>query len=177
MVRSRLSSLRRIRTVIYELLVRDWDAERDFDAVTERLDHLEWLGITAIELMPVSEFDGNTSWGYNPGPRFAVDKRMGRRNHSSGSSTRRTIAGLRSFWMWCPTTASVWIPCSGCTRTRTEARQRATRGTMRTRSIPSGWALISTTAIRGRVNSGSGCWISGLRSSMSTATGLTCPRA
>ena len=65
------------RLVIYELLVRDWDAARDFVAVTERLDHLEWLGITAIELMPVSEFDGNSSWGYNPGPRFAVDKAYG----------------------------------------------------------------------------------------------------
>lgn len=65
------------RLVIYELLVRDWDAARDFDAVVERLDHLEWLGITAIELMPVSEFDGNTSWGYNPGPRLAVDKAYG----------------------------------------------------------------------------------------------------
>ena len=65
------------RLVIYELLVRDWDAERDFDAVTQRMDHLAWLGITAIELMPVSEFDGNTSWGYNPGPRLAVDKQYG----------------------------------------------------------------------------------------------------
>ena len=41
------------RLVIYELLVRDWDAAKDFDAVVDRLDHLEWLGITAIELMPV----------------------------------------------------------------------------------------------------------------------------
>ena len=62
--------------VIYELLVRDWDAAKDFDAVVDRLD-VEWLGITAIELMPVSEFDGNSSWGYNPGPRFAVDKAYG----------------------------------------------------------------------------------------------------
>ncbi|MBL6645948.1 MAG: hypothetical protein ISP55_05810 [Flavobacteriales bacterium] len=65
------------RLVIYELLVRDWDAERDFGNVLARLDYLEWLGINAIELMPVSEFDGNTSWGYNPGPRFAVDKAYG----------------------------------------------------------------------------------------------------
>lgn len=65
------------RLVIYELLVRDWDAAQDFDAVRARLDHLQWLGITAIELMPVSEFDGNSSWGYNPGPRFAVDKAYG----------------------------------------------------------------------------------------------------
>jgi len=65
------------RLVIYELLVRDWDAERDFGDVIDRLDYLQWLGINAIELMPVSEFDGNSSWGYNPGPRFAVDKAYG----------------------------------------------------------------------------------------------------
>lgn len=65
------------RLVIYELLVRDWDASRDFNAVVERMDHLEWLGVTAIEIMPVSEFDGNTSWGYNPSNRFAVDKAYG----------------------------------------------------------------------------------------------------
>ena len=65
------------RLVIYELLVRDWDAQRDFGDVIDRLDYLEWLGINAIELMPVSEFDGNTSWGYNPGPRLAVDKAYG----------------------------------------------------------------------------------------------------
>ncbi|MDG1381899.1 MAG: alpha-amylase family glycosyl hydrolase, partial [Flavobacteriales bacterium] len=65
------------RLVIYELLVRDWDDAQTFDAVSQRMDHLAWLGITAIELMPVSEFDGNLSWGYNPGPRFAVDKAYG----------------------------------------------------------------------------------------------------
>jgi len=65
------------RLVIYEILVRDWDAARDFDAVVERLDHLVWLGVSAIELMPVSEFDGNLSWGYNPGPRMALDKAYG----------------------------------------------------------------------------------------------------
>ena len=74
------------RLVIYELLVRDWDAAKDFDAVLDRLDHLEWLGITAIELMPVSEFDGNSSWGYNPGPRFAVDKAYG-----TGAALKRLV--------------------------------------------------------------------------------------
>ena len=39
------------RLVIYELLVRDWDAERDFGDVIDRLDYLQWLGINAIESM------------------------------------------------------------------------------------------------------------------------------
>ena len=42
-----------------------------------KLDYLEGLGINAIELMPVQEFDGNDSWGYNPCFFFAMDKAYG----------------------------------------------------------------------------------------------------
>ncbi len=63
--------------VIYELLIRDFDALHSFDAVTARLDYLVALGINAIELMPVSEFDGNNSWGYNPSFHMALDKYYG----------------------------------------------------------------------------------------------------
>ncbi|WP_142785124.1 alpha-amylase family glycosyl hydrolase [Changchengzhania lutea] len=63
--------------VIYELLVRDFDELHSFDAVKARLDYLEDLGINAIELMPVSEFDGNLSWGYNPSFHMALDKYYG----------------------------------------------------------------------------------------------------
>lgn len=63
--------------VIYELLVRDFDARHSFAAVEERLDYLEQLGINAIELMPVNEFDGNESWGYNPSFHMALDKYYG----------------------------------------------------------------------------------------------------
>jgi 1,4-alpha-glucan branching enzyme len=67
--------------VVYELLVRDFDDRRTFKAVTERLDYLKDLGINAIELMPVKEFEGNISWGYNPSFFFAVDKFYGPKNH------------------------------------------------------------------------------------------------
>ncbi|MHA7057970.1 alpha-amylase family glycosyl hydrolase [Aquimarina sp. M1] len=63
--------------VIYELLIRDFDALHSFDAVKARLDYLEDLGVNAIELMPVSEFDGNISWGYNPSFHMALDKYYG----------------------------------------------------------------------------------------------------
>lgn len=63
--------------VIYELLIRDFTDERTFNAVTERLDYLQGLGVNAIELMPVMEFEGNISWGYNPAFMFAVDKYYG----------------------------------------------------------------------------------------------------
>lgn len=67
--------------VVYELLVRDFDDRRTFKAVTERLDYLKSLGINAIELMPIQEFEGNLSWGYNPSFFFAVDKFYGPKNH------------------------------------------------------------------------------------------------
>ncbi len=63
--------------VIYELLIRDFDALHSFDAVKARLDYLQTLGINAIELMPVNEFDGNESWGYNPSFHMALDKYYG----------------------------------------------------------------------------------------------------
>ena len=65
---------------IYELLVRDFVSEHSFDAVRAKLDYLDTLGINSIELMPVNEFDGNLSWGYNPCYYFAVDKYYGTEN-------------------------------------------------------------------------------------------------
>ncbi len=62
---------------IYELLIRDFTEQRTINAVTEKLDYLETLGINAIELMPIQEFDGNDSWGYNPCFYFAADKAYG----------------------------------------------------------------------------------------------------
>ncbi|MEP2132587.1 MAG: alpha-amylase family glycosyl hydrolase [Algoriphagus sp.] len=66
--------------VIYELLVRDFDDRRSYKAVESRLDYLKELGVNAIELMPVGEFEGNLSWGYNPSFFFAPDKYYGTKN-------------------------------------------------------------------------------------------------
>ncbi|MFD1314824.1 alpha-amylase family glycosyl hydrolase [Namhaeicola litoreus] len=66
--------------VIYELLLRDFDVLHSFNAVKERLDYLVELGVNTIELMPVSEFDGNESWGYNPAFHMALDKYYGTPN-------------------------------------------------------------------------------------------------
>ena len=63
--------------VIYELLIRDFDELHSFDAVKSRLDYLQNLGINAIEFMPIMEFDGNESWGYNPSFHMALDKYYG----------------------------------------------------------------------------------------------------
>ena len=66
--------------VIYELLVRDFDEGSNYQAVIDRLDYLQALGINAIQLMPIMEFDGNLSWGYNPAYFFAPDKYYGTKN-------------------------------------------------------------------------------------------------
>ncbi|WP_189360385.1 alpha-amylase family glycosyl hydrolase [Algibacter mikhailovii] len=66
--------------VVYELLIRDFDKLHSFDAVKSRLDYLQDLGINAIEFMPLNEFDGNESWGYNPSFHMALDKYYGTQN-------------------------------------------------------------------------------------------------
>ena len=63
--------------VIYELLVRDFLAAHDYDTLIDSLDYLQRLGVNAIELMPVNEFEGNESWGYNTSFYFAPDKYYG----------------------------------------------------------------------------------------------------
>ena len=66
--------------VIYELWVGDFTSGHTFNDVIDTLGYLKRLGINAIELMPVSEFEGNISWGYNPNYYFAVDKYYGPKN-------------------------------------------------------------------------------------------------
>jgi glycosidase len=63
--------------VIYELLVRDFIAKHDYKTLTDTLDYLTRLGVNAIELMPIQEFEGNLSWGYNSVYYFAPDKYYG----------------------------------------------------------------------------------------------------
>lgn len=63
--------------VIYELLIRDFTTEHSYASTLAKLDYLVNMGINAIELMPVNEFEGNLSWGYNPSFYFAADKYYG----------------------------------------------------------------------------------------------------
>jgi 1,4-alpha-glucan branching enzyme len=62
---------------IYELHFRDFTEEGSYLAGVDRLDYLKGLGVNAIHVMPVSEFEGNSSWGYNPNFYFATDKAYG----------------------------------------------------------------------------------------------------
>lgn len=63
--------------VIYELHLRDFTDTGDINGAMGKLAYLKEMGVNAIELMPVQEFDGNDSWGYNPCFFFAMDKAYG----------------------------------------------------------------------------------------------------
>ncbi len=51
--------------IIYELHVGTFTPEGTFEAIIAQLPHLQQLGVTAIELMPVAEFPGGRNWGYD----------------------------------------------------------------------------------------------------------------
>ncbi|NLX09006.1 MAG: alpha-amylase [Chloroflexi bacterium] len=72
--------------IIYETHIGDFTGETGeglnpageyFKKATERLDYLADLGINAVELMPVNDFPGGYSWGYNPRFLFAVENSYG----------------------------------------------------------------------------------------------------
>ena len=85
--------------VIYELHVGTFNDEEDdnapgkFDSVSARLGHLKKLGVNAIQIMPIAQFAGERSWGYNPSHIFSVEiayggpvafKRFVKRAHKHG---------------------------------------------------------------------------------------------
>lgn len=85
--------------VIYELHVGTFNDQEDdnnpgqFSTVTARLEHLKKLGVNALQIMPVGEFAGDRSWGYNPAHIFSVElayggpqalKRFVKRAHEQG---------------------------------------------------------------------------------------------
>ncbi|HNP31879.1 MAG TPA: alpha-amylase family glycosyl hydrolase [Flavobacterium sp.] len=63
--------------VVYEVLIRDFDVNRCFQSLIDRIDYFKNLKINAIELMPVMEFEGDEGWGYNPAFHLALDKFYG----------------------------------------------------------------------------------------------------
>lgn len=67
--------------IIYELHVDDFSAQGNgqgtFLDVIDRLDHLKMAGINAIELLPITEFPGTHSWGYDPQLMSAVEENYG----------------------------------------------------------------------------------------------------
>ena len=70
--------------VIYELLFRDFTGNEGVASANgtvrkaiEKIPYLKDLGVNAVELMPIMEFNGNNSWGYNTNFYLAPDKAYG----------------------------------------------------------------------------------------------------
>jgi hypothetical protein len=63
--------------IIYEALIRDWDTAKTWNNLSSKIDYFKNLNVNAIELMPVMEFEGNISWGYNTAFHMAPDKAYG----------------------------------------------------------------------------------------------------
>lgn len=72
--------------VVYELLLRDFTGDGTdqdgkhfgtFRTALPKIQHLINLGVNVVEIMPVMEFNGNNSWGYNTNGYMALDKAYG----------------------------------------------------------------------------------------------------
>lgn len=63
--------------VLYEIHVGTFTAQGAFEAIVPHLDELKDLGITSVEIMPVSQFPGNRNWGYDGVYPFAVQNSYG----------------------------------------------------------------------------------------------------
>ena len=102
--------------IIYELLVRDFNANHNFKTVQDSLPYLKKLGINTIQLMPIMEFEGNSGWGYNPNYFFATDKYYGTENafkqfidecHKNNIAVVLDIAMNHAFGS-CPMVQTYW---------------------------------------------------------------------
>jgi 1,4-alpha-glucan branching enzyme len=68
--------------VIYEMHIGTFNVKEKgqpgtFDSAIEKFPYLKQLGINAVEVMPIAEFAGDFSWGYDPSHPFAVESIYG----------------------------------------------------------------------------------------------------
>jgi 1,4-alpha-glucan branching enzyme len=68
--------------VIYEMHVGTFNDTAGgnpgtWQSAINKLDYLEGLGVNAVEVMPIAEFAGDYSWGYNPAHPFAPESAYG----------------------------------------------------------------------------------------------------
>ncbi|MBS2000132.1 MAG: malto-oligosyltrehalose trehalohydrolase [Cyanobacteria bacterium SZAS LIN-5] len=64
-------------TVLYELHVGTFTSEGTFAALSDKLDYLKEIGITAVELMPIADFPGKFGWGYDGVLPYAPESSYG----------------------------------------------------------------------------------------------------
>ena len=63
--------------VVYQVLMRDFDQNQNYQDLIDKIDYFKNLNVTAIQLLPNMEFEGNLSWGYNTSFHMALDKYYG----------------------------------------------------------------------------------------------------
>lgn len=70
------------KLVVYELLIRDFfePNARSYKNLTDTISYFKKLGVNAIELMPITQFNGSSSWGYNPAFMFSPARSFGPKN-------------------------------------------------------------------------------------------------
>ncbi len=64
--------------VLYELHIGAFSPEGTFAGAAQKLDHLAGLGVTSVEVMPISDFSGRWNWGYDGAFCYAPDASYGR---------------------------------------------------------------------------------------------------
>lgn len=93
--------------VLYELHVGTFAADSrgpgTFDKAIGRLEHLAWLGVNAVELMPPFEFAGTVSWGTTRHTCSPSSRPLAGRTRSPGSFARRTGSASPCSSTWCTT--------------------------------------------------------------------------
>lgn len=103
--------------VLYQMHIGTFgggDPPATFDDAIPRLDYLRALGVNGIQLMPVNEFPGGRSWGYNPSDPFAIEtdyggpdafKRFVRAAHARGMAVLADVVhnhyGPTDLDLWC----------------------------------------------------------------------------
>ena len=68
--------------VIYELHVGTFNRKKDdevgtFQSIIDKIPYLQSIGVNCVELLPIAEFAGGISWGYNPSYPFAIERDYG----------------------------------------------------------------------------------------------------
>jgi len=104
--------------VLYEMHIGTFNDEPGgrpgtFNEAVDRLDQLKDLGVNAITLMPIVEFPGDFSWGYNPSHPYAVEEVYGGPDalkHFVNEAHDRGIAVLLDVVHnhWGPTDMDLW---------------------------------------------------------------------
>lgn len=83
--------------VFYEIHAGTFSDSGDFHGIEEKLDHLAELGVTALQLMPLSDFPGSHDWGYNGALPFAPDATYGRPEELKSLVREAHARGLMVF--------------------------------------------------------------------------------